>query len=145
MTDWYDAIGKIHNKREYKDKYFLMKTVEGLSKETNRTEWEEFLKAWKKRCREYLNADRNTFSFGGKNVIESWLVKDEGIDGYVELVHLPKHCTTYDEAKEFFDEYLWLERPHSMYDCTGELFTCWRHIFKRNGEYYAYHSVARDV
>ena len=73
------------------------------------------------------------------------LVKDDGIDGYVELVSIPDVFDTADAADEFFRDFLYMECRPSMYDCTGQAFTGWYKLFKRHGRYHAYHSVAVDV
>ena len=73
------------------------------------------------------------------------LVKDYGIDGYIELIKLPEYLETKEDAKEYFDsEERMVCRP-SAFDCTGQSFTSWYKIFKRRGQFYAYHSVSVDV
>ncbi len=135
--EWYDVIGRIKNKREYKAQYYLMNFFAKSS--------DDFVIASKKRMREYTHSDNTKFVFDGKYEITSYCVKDCGIDGFVELVYLPKECKTYEDANEFFDKYLYQERPNSMYDCTGISFTSWYHIFKRNGRYCVYHKISVDV
>ena len=66
-------------------------------------------------------------------------------DGYTELVSIPEVFDTEESADEFFKDFIWMDSPHSMYDCTGKAFTSWYHLFKRNGRFYAYHRVAMDV
>lgn len=66
-------------------------------------------------------------------------------DGYTELVTIPEVFDTEESANEFFKDFIWMDSPHSMYDCTGKAFTSWYHLFKRNGRFYAYHRVAMDV
>lgn len=66
-------------------------------------------------------------------------------DGYTELVTIPEVFDTEESADEFFKDFIWMDSPRSMYDCTGKAFTSWYHLFKRNGRFYAYHRVAMDV
>ena len=48
-------------------------------------------------------------------------------------------------SAEYFDEYEWIHAEPSQYDCTGQVFTSWRHIFPRNGRFYVYHCFGVDV
>lgn len=68
------------------------------------------------------------------------LVKDEGVDGYVELMELPET----EDPEKWFD---WNERLscRSAYDCTGQAFTRWHYIFRRRGKLMCYHAVGYDV
>ncbi len=59
--------------------------------------------------------------------------------------HLPDDIQSMSEAEQFFDEYKLLKYYPSPYDCTGQAFTNWFKIFKRNGKYYAYHKMNFDV
>ena len=76
---------------------------------------------------------------------ERRIVKDNGIDGFVELVTLPDGIDNVEYAEKFFRQYVYMEPVNSMYDCTGKAFTCWYKLFNRNGRYLAYHSVCMDV
>ncbi len=75
------------------------------------------------------------------------IVRDAGMDGYIELVRLPHEfdgrCR--DDAVEWFMHKCWMEAPMSMYDCTGKAFSCWARSFRRRGSWWFYHSVAFDV
>lgn len=72
------------------------------------------------------------------------IVKDEGMDGYIELVMLPAFDTM-EGADDFFRDRYYLEAPNSAYDCTGLFFTSWYKLFRRRGNWWAYHRVAVDV
>ncbi len=65
-------------------------------------------------------------------------------DGGTVLERLPG-CTTEAEAVEFFERHVYREYVPSQYDCTGQIFTNSFKVFNRGGEWYAYHSVCRDV
>ena len=77
--------------------------------------------------------------------VERRVVKDNGIDGFVELVSIPNVFNTVELAEDFFRDFLELNCRPSQYDCTGQAFTSWHKLFKRNGAFYVYHSVAFDV
>ena len=76
------------------------------------------------------------------------IVKDNGIDGFVELISFPEAFDTIDGedgAEEFFKTFFEIHARPSMYDCTGQAFTSWYKLFERNGRIYAYHCVGFDV
>ena len=77
--------------------------------------------------------------------IKRRLVKEYGIDGYVELVALPEGIDNEERANDYFHEYIYIEPVNSPFDCTGKAFTGWYKLFNRNGRFYAYHSVNMDV
>lgn len=96
---------------------------------------ERHVRGWKERIRE-----ANRESSGSR------IVKDNGIDGYIELVFIPLETATDKETVEdFFRAYRCIEPRYSAYDCTGCAFTNWFKVFKRRGFWYAYHSVSYDV
>lgn len=68
-------------------------------------------------------------------------------DGHMELVRLPDELDRVhkSEAAEWFDDNCYLEAYNSQYDCTGQEFTSWYHLFRRWGHWFAYHKVCRDV
>lgn len=72
------------------------------------------------------------------------IVKDEGIDGYTELIMLPAFDTL-ERAEVFFRDRHYIEATPSAYDCTGRCFTVWYKLFQRRGNWWAYHRVAMDV
>lgn len=73
------------------------------------------------------------------------IVKDNGIDGFVELVELPEYLKSTEDATEYFEEYEVRHAMPSMYDCTGQAFTSWFKVFKRHNKFFAYHSICFDV
>lgn len=85
----------------------------------------------KRRIRAYLHdADANRRT----------LVKGD-TDGYIELFEMPD----VSDAEGWFDDFERLTYRPSMYDCTGQAFTRWHKIFRRNGKLMCYHSVGYDV
>lgn len=98
----------------------------------------EHIQNLKRKLRQWTREDE------GDEYRDVCIVKDYGIDGYIELVQLGAFDSK-DEAEEFFDDYIRIVPRPSMYDCTGQAFTCWAKIFQRRGEWWAYHSVGFDV
>ena len=66
-------------------------------------------------------------------------------DRYILLVTLPEWIETEDEAHEYFDACEYMKYYPSQYDCTGQHFTQWYRIFKRNGRWMAYHCICVDI
>lgn len=65
-------------------------------------------------------------------------------EGGTVLEKLPG-CASEADAVEFFERNVFKEYIPSPFDCTGQIFTNSFKVFKRGGEWYAYHSVCRDV
>lgn len=75
---------------------------------------------------------------------ERRIVKDDGGDGYIELIELPA-LPDLETAEAFFNDRYYLDSPNSAYDCTGLMFTSWYKLFERRGRWWAYHRVSVDV
>lgn len=80
---------------------------------------------------------------------KEWLIKDNGIDGGIVLFELPSEINSikidsFNLADEYFKAYEYRRCRPSMYDCTGQSFTNWYKIIKRNNKFYAYHSIGFD-
>ncbi len=88
----------------------------------------------KRKLRAFINKPKN----------ES-IVKDYGIDGYISLIRLPEKLETEEAARDYFKEEEYLVCRPSQCDCTGQAFTCWYKLFKRQGNWMAYHRIAFDV
>ena len=81
---------------------------------------------------------------------KEWLIKDDGIDGGIVLFELPSEINSikidsFELAEEYFKAYEYRKCRPSMYDCTGQVFTSWYKIIKRNNKFYAYHCISFDV
>lgn len=81
---------------------------------------------------------------------KEWLIKDDGIDGGIVLFELPSEINSikidsFELAEEYFKAYEYRKCRPSMYDCTGQSFTSWYKIIKRNNKFYAYHCISFDV
>ena len=78
------------------------------------------------------------------------LIKDYGIDGSIVLFELPSEINSvkidsFELAEEYFKAYEYRRCRLSMYDCTGDSYTVWYKIIKRNNKFYAYHYIGFDV
>ena len=81
---------------------------------------------------------------------KEWLIKDDRIDGSIVLVELPSEINSikidsFELAEEYFKAYEYRRCRLSMYDCTGDSYTVWYKIIKRNNKFYAYHYIGFDV
>ena len=81
-----------------------------------------------------------------KMPVDSRIVQDDGADGYVKLIYMPRYFDNLDkdEVKKYFEEHYVLGRPNSMYDCTGQAFTSWFTVVRRGGRWVVYHSISFD-
>lgn len=52
--------------------------------------------------------------------------------------------TSLDEAIRIFEDNYEMRCANSPYDCTGQMFTVWYKLVKRQGMWYAYHCIGRD-
>ena len=68
-------------------------------------------------------------------------------DGRLELVQLPDELdkALKADAADWFRDNCYLEAYNSPYDCTGQEFTNRYKLFRRRGQWFAYHSIGRDV
>lgn len=74
------------------------------------------------------------------------LVKDYGIDGFVELQALSSNIGRNDieSAEEDFMEHWYIDGPNVPWDCSGQMFTSWYKLVYRDNRWWAYHRVAVD-
>ena len=80
-----------------------------------------------------------------KESSNSHIIRDDGIDGYVELIKLPSDIDSLESAINYFGQHYYQSFICSMYDCTGQSFTAWYRIFKRGNGYIVYQCVGFDV
>lgn len=126
----------VSTKEEARNAYIIMRKFgriagcESLIEEVKRA-----LRQYAKHNSHIVEADGYTY--------EHRLTRDYG-DGFVELVTMPDSIHDKQDANDFFDAYIKRECVWTPYDCSGQLFTAWHHIFKRNGRWCVYHCVACD-
>ena len=126
----------IRGKKDLQFAYGLLKILE--KEAINQKENEKLQKLivdYKKEIRAYVN----------KKASDRRIVKEYGIDGYIELIALPKRLTDIENAIEYFEDVEKIYYRPTYYDCTGQAFTSWYKVFKRNDRFFAYHSVCFDV
>lgn len=127
----------ITNDKRLRAAYILLRTLNSDAPDNPKSSLRVLVSTVKKEIRAYNN----------RKPPDAYIVKDYGIDGYVELYCFPEwtdHMSK-DDAEEWFD---CTRRGHyipSPYDCTGQKFTSWRKLVRRQGHWYAYHSVSIDV
>lgn len=73
------------------------------------------------------------------------LVSSNDIDSYTLLVTCPEWVKTEEDAEEWFEEEERMECIPSLYDCTGQHFSCGHKVFQRNGKWMCYHHIAVDI
>ena len=102
--------------------------------------YNDSIKKIKKEIRDYLKEEDKR---------KERLIKDNGMDGGIVLFKFPSEINSikidsFDLADEYFKAYEYRRCRPSMYDCTGQSFTNWYKIIKRNNKFYAYHSIGFD-
>lgn len=143
-------MNKIRNNRDFRLGYEILHDKIELLKEKNVDSKRimNHVAELKRNIRQYANRNVNSFNIGNGVMCERRIVKDNGIDGFVELISFPEAFDTIDGedgAEEFFKTFFEIHARPSMYDCTGQAFTSWYKLFERNGRIYAYHCVGFDV
>ena len=73
-------------------------------------------------------------------------VKDFGDGSAIVLLPImgTHFDTSLDEAIRIFEDNYEMRCANSPYDCTGQMFTVWYKLVKRQGMWYAYHYIGRD-
>lgn len=139
---------RVRNDKDFREGYELLNLLIRFDGQFDNPEKaRENMDSLKRELRAYAHRD-TAVDVGMGFMCERRIVKDEGIDGYIELVSIPEVIDTLDGedgADEFFKTFLEIHARPSMYDCTGQAFTSWYKLFKRRGQFYAYHSVCFDV
>lgn len=92
-----------------------------------------------------LKRDIRTFLRQQEAKGERCVIRDYGINGFVELVRLPASLQTAEEAAAYFEEKEVVGCPNFPGGCTGLPFTGWYRVLCRRGNMWAYHSVSYDV
>ena len=96
--------------------------------------------------REYVDdVKRSVRRYLNKNAYQDRRIISSDSDGMMVLVQLPESIQTREGAEEYFEANEVMEAIPSQYDCTGQLFTSWYHLFQRNGRWCAYHRICADV
>ncbi len=94
-----------------------------------------------KRAKEMIAETKKAIRQYNKKETNRRLVKDYGIDGFIELVELPD----VEDPIRWFEENEWISNNPCAWDCTGRPFTAWCKFFKRRNKNICYHRVCYDV
>lgn len=138
---------EIKDNAGFREGYKLLALLNDIrfAKDVDKSMVDEYEQDVKRELRRWAHRDTDVMDVGMGFMVESRIVKDDGIDGFVALLALPKVLDTEEEAQEFFDAFIRIDYRPSMYDCTGQAFTGWYKLFRRDGRFYVYHSVNYDV
>lgn len=134
----------IQNTKDLRCKYESLLLANELKKEVSSLDLDRynvFINKIKKEIRDYYKMEDEH---------KERLIKDNGMDGYIVLIELPSEINSvkidsFELADEYFKAYEYRRCRPSMYDCTGQSFTNWYKIIKRNNKFYAYHSIGFDM
>lgn len=123
----------IRDSRDLRIKYDALVMFRQLLEETGKTsdEAQALIRDYKKEIRDYFKRDKD----------KAHLVKDYGIDGYIEKLIVPFDIS---DAELWFEEEVYIPSPNSYYDCTGRVFTGWHRIYKQGERTVIYHRVCVD-
>ena len=136
----------IQNSEDLRIKYELLLSLNRIKNENesdilDMDSYNDFVNKIKKEIRDYYKREKDR---------KEWFIKDYGIDGGIVLIELPSEINSvkidsFELAEEYFKAYEYRRYRPSMYDCTGQSFTIWYKIIKRNNKFYAYHHIGFDV
>lgn len=135
----------IRNSEDLRMKYEYLLLANKLKNEVSSIDidrYNDFIYEIKKEIRDYYKEREEER--------KEWLIKDNGINGGIVLFELPSEINSvkidsFELAEEYFKAYEYRRCRPSMYDCTGQVFTSWYKIIKRNNKFYAYHCISFDV
>ena len=129
---------QIRSRTDLKIAYEVLKDIQTLTPLPGREEaTRKYIERLKRDIREFFRQQ--------EKAEERRIIRDDGIDGFTELVMLPDFLHTVEDATEYFEEKEVQHCPNSIYDCTGIAFTSGYKIFSRRGRMWAYHSISFDV
>ena len=87
---------------------------------------------------------RNLRRFYGQPGPRRRIIKENGINNYIEVVEMPDYVRTKEDAEDFFDNVIYMP----FYVCgiysNGKKYTLGHRIMKRGEYYIAYHEVWID-
>ncbi len=109
--------------------------------------WDEFWRKFQYKDEEEIKERKRSIRIYFKNQSRKLekRVFDADYDGATFLIELPEEIKTEEIAEAWFDANEYCECMPSQYDCTGQAFTAWYKLVKRNGRWWCYHRVCFDV
>lgn len=136
----------VRNDRDFREGYEMLNLFGRLDGHFDNPEKaRENVLNLKRELRKWAHRDTTTVDVGYREPVERRIVRDYGMDGYMELVKLPVTVESVEDGEEFFKAFLEITYRPTYYDCTGQAFTSWYKIFQRGGQFCVYHSVGFDV
>ena len=105
--------------------------------------WQKFQYKNEEEIKELKQSIRIYFKNQSRKLEER--VFDADYDGATFLIELPEEIKTEEIAEAWFEGNEYCECIPSQYDCTGQAFTAWHKLVKRNGRWWCYHRVCFDV
>lgn len=130
------------NIKSYREVKFAYEMINIFTEADNKTPTEgvkNLIAQYKRNCREFYKSQRDYFE------MESRVIKQNNYGSVTILTKFPSYIKSMEEAEEYFKEYLYKKCYYTPYDCSGQIFTVWYSIFKRNNEYIVYHCEAMDI
>lgn len=128
-------LNTVRNDRDLRVAYEILQILHDKPLATkNNEKLQQHIVRVKRAIREYL----------GCCPAQEQVVRDDG-DSLLVVFPLPDHLETAEDATAYFLDNYFREVYPSAYDCTGQIFTTWYKIFRRRGQFWAYHATAMDV
>ena len=131
----------INNSRELRIKYETLKMYEDevlcrISDPERIAKLQRHIREIKHTIRNYHHRKDNKY-----------IIKNDGADGFIELIELPENIKDKSTAEEYYEENIYISIPDRYFDFdrTGRPFTHWHKTIKRREKYFIYHSVGYDV
>lgn len=108
--------------------------------------WDEFWRKFQYKDEEEIKERKRSIRIYFKNQSRKLKkrVFDADYDGATFLIELPEEIKTKEIAEAWFEANEYCECMPSQYDCTGQEFTAWHKLVKRNGRWWCYHRVCFD-
>lgn len=136
---------KVTSNEYFREGYELLAilTDDAFARDCDKSKVEEYIIEIKRELRKWAHKPETEDVGMGFEITRKVFGGD--YDGFYELVSIPNVFKTESDADEFFNDFIRRDYVPSPYDCTGQLFTSWYHLFKRNNQFFAYHRVCADV
>lgn len=129
---------EIRDSSQLKAAYGILNDMQGMKALPGREEAvQKHIKQLKRDIRAFLRQQEAK--------AERRIIREYGINGYVELVKLPGTLHAVEEAAAYFEEKEAVGCPDFPGGCTGRPFTVWYRVLCRRGNMWVYHSVSCDV
>lgn len=132
---------RIFSNHEYRMKYETLYFIKKSVKELRPADYKHYLN----RNENIIDLKRTIREYAHRKSDRRYLANISDDSYYTVLITLPEYIKTYEDADEYFKEEEFMTCRPSQYDCTGQHFTRWYKIFKRNGRFVAFHKCGVDI